>query len=206
MAMQSKRHRQRLMIDITAILLAFSAVMSMAQKQPREVADAPAQVSSTARIAPAGEPGTALVIAGTVVAADGKTPAAGVVVYAYHTDADGYYQRTGQSGEAGENQPRLRGWAKTDANGHFEFITIKPAPYPNRDIPAHVHVQAWGAGYPRQWFELEFEGDPLLPKQHFTDNTAEYLYIEPVTRDNQGVLHCSFTMRMRSTSNFRAGQ
>ncbi len=176
------------------------------QKQPRDVADAPTQLRSSGHIAPVGEPGTRLVISGTVVAPDGKTPLPGVVVYAYHTDAKGYYRRVGQSGETGESEPRLRGWVSTDSNGHFQFTTIKPAPYPNRDIPAHVHIHAWGAGYPRQWFELEFEGDPLLAKQHFTDNTAEYLYIVPLMRGSQGVLHCSVTMRMRQRSNFRAGQ
>jgi protocatechuate 3,4-dioxygenase beta subunit len=194
--------------SIRAAILAQGAgllltIPANAQKQPREVADTPSQLASSARIAPAGEPGTPFVIAGTVVAADGKTPVAGAVVYAYHTDAQGHY-RHGE--EFGENQPQLRGWAKTDANGHFEFTTIKPAPYPNRNIPAHVHMQAWGAGYPRQWFEVEFEGDPLLPQQHFTDNTADYLYIVPIARDGQGALRCSVTIRLRPTSNFRAGQ
>ncbi len=175
-------------------------------QQPRDVADAPAQISSTARIAPAAEPGTALLISGIVVAPDGKTPVPGVIVYAYHTDNDGYYHRVGQSGEAGETQPRLRGWVKSDDNGHFQFTTIKPAPYPNRDVPAHVHIHAWGGGYPRQWFQLEFEGDPLLPKQHFTDNTAEYLYVVPLVRDNQGILNCSVTIRLREKSNFPASQ
>lgn len=179
---------------------------AVAQNQPRDVADAPAQLSPSERIAAAGEPGTPLVISGTVIAPEGQRPVPGVVVYAYHTDADGYYQRVGQSGEAGESQPRLRGWVRTDDNGHFEFTTIKPAPYPNRDIPAHVHIHAWGEGYPRQWFELEFEGDPLLAKQRFTDNTAEYLYIVPLTRDPQGVLRCSVTIRLRQRSNFRASQ
>src|SRR5260370_11419752 len=175
---------------------------AVAQKQPQDVASAPAQLPSSGRIAPAGEPGTPLRITGTVVAQDGQTPLAGVVVYAYHTDADGYYRRVGASGEAGEGEPRLRGWVKTGADGRFEFSTIKPAPYPHREVPAHVHIHAWGAGYPRQWFELEFAGDPMLPKQHFTDNTADYLYVAPLTRISIGVWHCSFTLRMREKANF----
>jgi protocatechuate 3,4-dioxygenase, beta subunit len=189
-----------------AIVALLGAIFTAsAQTAPRDVAEAPPQLSSTGRIAPATEPGTPLTISGTVVAADGKTPLAGVVVYAYHTDNNGYYRRQGESGEAGEDQPRLRGWAKTDANGHFEFATIKPAPYPSRDVPAHIHVHAWGAGYPRQWFELEFQGDPLLPKQHFTDNTADFLYIVPLKPDSHGTLQGSVTLQMRQRSNFAGG-
>jgi protocatechuate 3,4-dioxygenase, beta subunit len=186
------------------VILVLTACLSAvaAQEQPRDVASAPAQLASSGRIAPADEPGTPLVISGTVVVSDGKTPLAGAVVYAYHTDAEGYYRRKEASGDAGENEPRLKGWVKTGPDGRFEFLTIKPAPYPHREVPAHVHIHAWSARYPRQWFELEFAGDPLLPKQHFTDNTAEYLYIAPVTRDHNGVLHCSFTLRMREKTNF----
>jgi protocatechuate 3,4-dioxygenase, beta subunit len=209
----TKRMRSCILTLLTTSLVACGSMGAtsspggtIAQNQPRDLTDAPAQLGPSGRIAAAGEPGATLVISGSVVAQDGKTPLPGVMVYAYHTDADGYYRRVGQSGEAGENEPRLRGWVKTDSNGHFEFTTIKPAPYPSRDNPSHVHIHAWGAGYARQWFLLEFEGDPLLTKQHFTDNTAEYLYTVPVTRGSQGVLSCSVTIRMREQPNFPASQ
>lgn len=186
------------------IVLLGTLYLATAQVQPRDVTEAPSQLSAKGRIAPATEPGTPLIISGTIVASDGKTPLAGVVVYAYHTDNNGYYRKQ-ESGEAGENNPRLRGWVKTDANGHFEFSTIKPAPYPNRDVPAHIHIHAWGAGYPRQWFEVEFQGDPLLPKQHFSDNTADFLYVTALRSDSSGALHGSVTIRMRQNSNFGGG-
>lgn len=199
-------HRPKPLLRAVGLLVLAVAVSAYAQKQPREMAEAPAQLHSSERIAPANEPGTPLVISGTIVGADGKTPVPGVVVYAYHTDNDGLYTRTGASEEIGEREPRLRGWAKTDANGHFEFRTIKPAPYPHRSVPAHIHVQAWGGGYPRQWFEVEFKGDPLLPKQHFTDNTADFLYIIPLRRDSNGVLHGAVMIAMRNESNFRPNE
>lgn len=175
---------------------------AVAQRPSHDVAGAPSHLTWSGRIAPAGEPGTPLVLDGTVVAPDGRTPLAGVVVYAYHTDAEGYYRKVGQSGEGGETEPRLRGWVKTDTTGHFQFTTIMPAPYPNRNVPAHVHIHAWGVRYPRQWFLLEFAGDSLLPKQRFTDNTADYLYVIPLARDSQGVLRAAFTLRLRERTNF----
>jgi protocatechuate 3,4-dioxygenase beta subunit len=176
-------------------------ILPLWAQQPPEVADAPANPPSSARVADPTEPGTPLIFSGTVVAPDGK-PVPGVIVYAYQTDTEGYYNHAGGPGEA---QPRLRGWAKTDASGRFEFITIKPAPYPNRNVPAHIHVIVWGAGYPRQWFQVEFQGDPLLPQQHFTDNTADYTYIVPLSSDRRGTLHCNATIHLSRTSNFRPG-
>ncbi len=177
--------------------------MLFGQVNSPDVAQAPATLEPKGRIAPTGEPGTPLVISGTVVGKDRKTPVAGVVVYAYHTDAQGYYTADHKWGEEGESRPRLKGWVRTDASGHFEFATTRPAHYANRDdVPAHVHVHAWGAGYPRQWFMIEFQDDPLLSRQHFTDNTAEFLYIVPVTKDSSGVEHCSVTLQMRAKSNF----
>lgn len=188
---------------LLALSLAIAAAQGAIAQEAKEIRDAPAQLTASARIAPEGEPGTPLVIWGTVVGEDGKTPLAGVTVYAYHTDNNGHYRTDGK--EFGEDAPRLRGWAKTDSRGHFEFTTIKPAPYPHREIPAHIHVVAWGAGYPRQWFQVEFSGDPFLPKQHFTDNTADFLYVIPLA-EQAGTLRGAVELRMRSQTNFPAGR
>ena len=55
----------------------------------------PPVLASVGRIAPESEPGTALVVHGRLFAADGRTPLAGAVVFAYHTDREGLYDRPG---------------------------------------------------------------------------------------------------------------
>ena len=60
--------------------------------------------ASEARIAAAGEPGTPLIINGTLFEADETTPCAGALVFAYHTDAAGLYSRA-----EGPHQWRLQG-------------------------------------------------------------------------------------------------
>ncbi len=95
---------------------------------------APASLASRARIVSTAEPGEPLEVAGQVFAPNGSTPVPGLTVYAYNTDAQGYY---------GENRtaypPRLYGWMKTDAAGRFELPTIHPRPYPGMQVPPHVH-------------------------------------------------------------------
>ncbi|MCB1049971.1 MAG: hypothetical protein H6510_17955 [Acidobacteria bacterium] len=93
----------------------------------------PESLEPSVRIAPADEPGEPLILRGTVFDAQGK-PAAGIIVYAYHTDAQGLYPK------AETRHGRLRGWAKTDPNGVYEFKTIRPAAYPNSTIPQHIHM------------------------------------------------------------------
>ena len=189
---------------VLAVSVAAVCAWTVAQQSPRvrnEMTEAPVQLSSSTRIAPANERGEPLVIDGTVLGADGK-PAAGVTVYAYHTDATGHYRNDNMEGNDPAFRPRLRGWAKTDSQGHFQWVTIRPAPYPNRNVPAHIHVTAWGAGYPVQWSEVQFAGDPLLGQQHFTDNTADYLHIIPLERKGNG-WHGKLELRMSRDTNFR---
>jgi protocatechuate 3,4-dioxygenase, beta subunit len=117
----------------------------------------PDVISSVSRIAPETEPGTPLVIRGRLFFAGGKRPAPQVIVFAYHTDGAGLYNRPGRPGW------RLRGWARTDDQGGFEFRTIRPGPYPGRTSPAHVHVTADGPGVARQWLpSIRFSDDPLI--------------------------------------------
>src|SRR4051812_25257808 len=104
----------------------------------------PKNVPSASRIAPASEPGTPLVVHGRVLQSDGKTPAPGVVVFAYQTDNTGLYNHTGGRGW------RVHGWAKSDAQGRFEFTTIRPAAYPGRRIAAHIHLTIDSPSLPRR--------------------------------------------------------
>ena len=100
---------------------------------------APASIPATVQLAAADEPGERMTLTGRVVTVDGK-PAPGVIVYAHHTNANGLYADGGNETVWSRRHGRLRGWAKTDANGLYTFHTIKPAPYPGRTLPAHVHL------------------------------------------------------------------
>lgn len=146
----------------------------------------PKNVASTARLAPAGEPGTPLVVRGRILQSDNK-PAANVVVFAYQTDARGVYNHDNRRGW------RLRGWARTDAQGRFEFHTIRPASYPNSRIAAHIHLTVEGPGLPRRWTpELHFRDDP------FAARSADAL---PVTTRN-GVQSVDYVYRIVNEGRF----
>lgn len=99
----------------------------------------PADLSSIMTIARQDEPGDRVVITGTVFRSD-STPYAGVLLYAYHTDNNGYYKQAG--GESGFQRwhGRLHGWCETDVNGRYEIRTIRPGRYPVNLFPAHIHA------------------------------------------------------------------
>jgi protocatechuate 3,4-dioxygenase beta subunit len=107
---------------------------------------------SRMKIAADSEPGQRLIITGHVFGADGKPRR--VQLYAYHTDAEGLYRRDGSF----KGEPRLRGTLLTAEDGSYEIDTIKPAPYPHRDIPAHIHVHLRGPGFDQEE-EIRFEGN-----------------------------------------------
>ena len=168
------------------------------QKWERAQRQRPAVLGSTARIAGVGEPGTPLVIHGRVVQADGKTPAAGVIVFAYHTDHTGRYNAPGAEGW------RLQGWTRTDARGGFEFVTIRPASYPNRRVPAHIHMTIEGPGLPRRTTEgVLFAGDAFLSEKekHDSEVSGEFGNVRPViTRD--GAQHVDLRVRIAESHRF----
>lgn len=125
----------------------------------------PAKLAPVARIAPEGEPGEAMRIEGTVSDASGR-PVSGVIVYAYHTDARGIYPPAEQlRGQAAYRHGRLRGWARTDEHGRYRFDTIRPASYPSRTVPAHVHMHVIEPGCCTYYIaSIHFTDDPLLSR------------------------------------------
>ncbi len=114
-------------------------------------------------ISDAKEPGEPLEISGTIYQSDGKTPAANVILYVYHTDAKGHYSPApGATGLARRNG-RLRGWMKTNERGQYKFRSVRPAPYPGRTDPAHIHPIVKEPDKNEYYMdEYVFDDDPLV--------------------------------------------
>jgi len=115
--------------------------------------------ASTVTLAPRGEKGEPFEVSGIVYDSDGRTPAAGVRVYAYHTDTNGHYSQGGQD----RQQAKLSGTAVTGADGAYRFRTIWPGHYPGGQTPRHVHFELTSADGRRVVTELQFSSDPALP-------------------------------------------
>lgn len=79
-------------------------------------------------------------IYGVVFKSDGKTPAKDVVLYVYHTDANGKYPKRDASQGWEQQHGYLRTWLKTNSSGKYEFYTTRPASYPNSTVPQHIHI------------------------------------------------------------------
>lgn len=148
--------------------------------------DTPAKLSWRTVITAASEPGEPLVMSGTIYQPDGVTPAEGITLYAYHTDATGHYNE-----QDDPYHPRLRGWMRTGRDGKYEFRTIKAAPYPHRNTPAHIHAHLYGPSYPEYWIdEYWFADDPFITPSGRAKLTGRggFNSIIALQRDANGVL------------------
>ena len=173
--------------------LQYIAAVERAQQQR------PPLLAAAARIAPLGEPGTSMKLRGRAVRPDGS-PAGDAIVFAYHTDRDGLYDQPA----AGEHSWRLKGWARTDRDGRFTFETIRPGPYPNRRVPAHVHFtlflpdgERFHAG------EAKFDDDPLVShaERANSQRAGEFGEVRPVRREGK-VEHVELTLRIDPAQRF----
>lgn len=127
--------------------------------------NAPKHPSSIIAIAGNDEPGERLIVNGRVVLADGKTPATGVTLYAYHTNRSGIYPKRGNEKGIHVWHGYLHGWGRTGKDGVFEIRTIRPAQYPTNDTPAHIHIvvkEPSGRIYYTD--DIMFADDPLVKR------------------------------------------
>ena len=172
-----------------AVLFAAAASGALAADDPC------AQATATARLIEDGEPGTPMRVSGVVFQPDGATPAAGVILYAYHTDSAGLYGRTPGA------EPRIQGWVRTGKDGRFELITIRPAPYPGGRTKAHIHVQLWGPGVPPQIGPpVFFADDPRIQEslKQESEKLGRFGFVKSPVKGPDGVLRFTLDIRLKS--------
>jgi protocatechuate 3,4-dioxygenase beta subunit len=106
------------------------------------------------------EPGERMILTGTVRNVDGLTPAADIIVYAYQANSEGLYANGSAESRQSRRHGRLRAWARTGPDGRYTFDTIKPAPYPDRSMAAHIHIMIGEPGRPPYYLDqVVFAGE-----------------------------------------------
>lgn len=110
------------------------------------------------------EPGQKLLITGTIYKLGGKIPAPNVIIYYWQTDNKGYYTPKAGMHEQAKRHGHIRGWVKSDENGKYSIYTIRPAAYPNDDMPAHIHTSIKEPNIANEYYidEFVFDDDILL--------------------------------------------
>lgn len=149
-------------------------------------------LDATDTLADFNEAGPKMLVYGTIYKKDGKTPAADVVLYIYHTDQSGLYTSSKDQTGCAKRHGKLRGWVKTNTKGEYRFYTLKPAAYPNVKIPAHIHPVIKEPGLSEYYIdEYLFDDDPFLTTEE--RNRAENRGgngIIKLSKDNAGLLLC----------------
>lgn len=160
--------------------------------------------NSKATIVTPEEPGDALVLRGTIRNQRGE-PVKGALIYVYQTSAKGWYSDkaphiSGNSGD--EKYARLFGYLTTDQDGQYEVRTIRPAGYPQSNLPAHIHIEievrepapgatnGTAALEPHTLIsEIQFDDDPRQTKEMRARAARDGSLIFPVTRAADGAQH-----------------
>ncbi len=127
----------------------------------------PTNIKSVDTSAGWSEKGQKLLVTGTVFKPDSKTPASNIIIYYWQTDNNGYYSPKQGMDEKAKRHGHIRGWVRTDENGKYSIYTIRPAPYPNETIPAHIHTSIKEPNIGNEYYidEFVFDDDKLLTSE-----------------------------------------
>lgn len=145
------------------------------------------------------EKGQKLIVKGTAYQLDGKTPAANVLIYYHHTDNDGLYSPRNDKPENQTRHGHIRGWMKTDKDGKYILYTIRPAPYPGGDQPAHIHWLIKEPDVRNEYWtdDLMFDDDKLLlphVARHKPGNWGGNGIVKVTTQDNIQIVQHNFIL------------
>ena len=132
--------------------------------------------------APENEPGTPLIICGTLLRKENQEPLPNASILVYHTDSKGDY---GQSVQSKPETARLSGTVQTDEQGRFLVTTILPGQYNIKGPGGHIHLQVEGAnprGYTFQFAQYSSRMD-----KQFIEGNDQFFLVE-LNRDEKGRL------------------
>jgi protocatechuate 3,4-dioxygenase beta subunit len=146
--------------------------------------------SSVVTIVTPEEPGVPLLVTGRVTEPSGRT-VKGARLYVYQTSAQGWYSDRAAhiaAQEGDRKHARLFGYILTDDEGHFVLRTVRPAGYPQSNLPAHIHVEVEtpDARGVRLTTEINFDDDPRLSGAMRRRAERERFVICRVTRGADG--------------------
>ncbi|MBK8669257.1 MAG: intradiol ring-cleavage dioxygenase [Saprospiraceae bacterium] len=124
----------------------------------------PSHISSTDTSAGWTEKGQKLLVSGTVYQLNGQTPAPNIIIYYWQTDNDGLYSSKQGVNKNALPHGHIRGWLKTDKNGKYTLYTVRPAPYPDDVLPAHIHFSIKEPDIDNEYYldDINFDDDKLL--------------------------------------------
>jgi protocatechuate 3,4-dioxygenase beta subunit len=112
--------------------------------------------------------GQRIIVSGKVLDEDGR-PVRGTVMEIWQANAAGRYIHNQDQWDA-PHDPNFTGAGRviTDAEGHYQFVTVRPGAYPwgnhhNAWRPAHIHLSLLGPAFAtRLVTQMYFPDDPLI--------------------------------------------
>lgn len=165
----------------------------------------PAEINAVDTSAGWYENGQKLVVTGTAFQVDGKTPAPHVIIYYHHTDNDGLYSPQKDNPESQTRHGHIRGWVKTGRDGKYTIYTIRPAPYPGLNQPAHIHWLIKEPDVNNEYWtdDLMFEDDKLLlsfTKENKPKNLGGSGIVQVLSKGNMQFVTHNFILGLNITN------
>lgn len=161
----------------------------------------PKNLSSSSIIVSQDEPGVPLVVHGQIFKPNGHEVANNTLIHLYHRDHTGF--------DFGLNDNelstwRLQGWAKTDAQGKFEFHTIRPAPDHIGREGGHFHFTVVSIEFGKQWAQkIHFFDDPKISdrEKQLSAASGQFGWLKEV-KTFDGIQHIDVAIKLKEKADF----